>query len=1021
MFRMLARLGSRKHKTRMQSKPLPMLRTKQGEMVTSYAQQQLLWLHQFAQIEAGVRVNWETLQQADAVMPDLPLDLQEAQAFPTDWNLQAAVAKMKRGKAPGPNGITPCLLKAGGSIFSKHFTALTTKIVAHGKEPSSWKGGKLVPLYKGRDSTADPSAYRAIYISDHTSKLYHRMLRSQLEEPWTAGMDLLQVGGRKSMGTDVAHHLIEAHQFWCRKRKLPSAVVFFDLKSAFYSVLRQALLSEQLDPRPVAAALHSWGIPTQLIDMWLQQADSDHAIFNASAHTEKLIQDCMHNTFFTVDGVPGVCHTTTGTRPGDPLGDLLFNLIMRLVLHDMHAQVKQASGATWLGAPAHCSSFAEAEDIPPHAYFDVSFVDDVAVAIHAESLPEVECLIKLVVESFHTAARARGLDVNFSQGKTEVLWDILGKGSKALKERLHDSGQWLSWHQAENTFNLRVSPPYKHLGSWMQIGGSHQREIAQRASLAMQSWGCLARSFYHKRHVGLKAKTTAFQSLSMSRMMYNAHTWVGVTDDHLATWQQKLRKPLGLLTKPMLRGIAPVKVDTVDLFALAQILPPTDQLHVARLRYLKRLLTYCPQILWNLLFQACDWPHSLLAHCRTSFAWYLQFYQVPGAPTDTTDLTAWITHVALDTNWNGRLKKAAKGCLCFRQATAEEHVWLKAFQARFVDAGGVLPCAQVTQSETWVCDQCQKAFPSKRALATHSGRAHGYRRLVKFFAIDQTCNACAKTYATRKRLIEHLRDATECLQTLQACFPPLSDEQVVAYDTLDHETTLTLRAQGWGAAKALAPARKIFGPCLPPAGSQDAAHMHRKWSQRNPAAGSGFEQLQGHALARDEAPEPRVVLFSDDLPAFVYQSAAGMNQGDGRFSLHGLAKETARLHIRTQVFVHFFSGYRRRGDLHDLLEHHIFPNGHQLFVLSVDMCLQRERGDLASSSSLTWWMDRIKTGQVCGAGGGPPCESYSAARLLQGGPPRWDPAVGQTGSPTFRWKHGGKSSLVRGSWGLSSM
>jgi hypothetical protein len=74
------------------------------------------------------------------------------------------------------------------------------------------------------------------------------MLRSQLEEPWTAGMDLLQVGGRKSMGTDVAHHLIEAHQFWCRKRKLPSAVVFFDLKSAFYSVLRQALLSEQLDP-----------------------------------------------------------------------------------------------------------------------------------------------------------------------------------------------------------------------------------------------------------------------------------------------------------------------------------------------------------------------------------------------------------------------------------------------------------------------------------------------------------------------------------------------------------------------------------------------------------------------------------------------------------------------------------------------------------------------------------------------------------------------------------------------------
>ena len=489
----------------------------------------------------------------------------------------------------------------------------------------------------------------------------------------------------------------------------------------------------------------------------------------------------------------------------------------------------------------------------------------------------------------------------------------------------------------------------------------------------------------------------------MSRMMYNAHTWVGVTDDHLATWQQKLRKPLGLLTKPMLRGIAPVKVDTVDLFALAQILPPTDQLHVARLRYLKRLLMYCPQILWNLLFQACDWPHSWLAHCRTSFAWYLQFYQVPGAPTDTTDLTAWITHVALDTNWNGRLKKAAKGCLCFRQATAEEHVWLKAFQARFVDAGGVLPCAQVTQSETWVCDQCQKALPVQAspcdplrpgAWVPSPGQVLCHRpnvqRVCKDICHTETAHRasprCHGVPANLAGPVSHrCRTSKWWLMILLTMKPPSHYGR-----------------RAGGAAKALAPARKIFGPCLPPAGSQDAAHMHRKWSQRNPAAGSGFEQLQGHALARDEAPEPRVVLFSDDLPAFVYQSAAGMNQGDGRFSLHGLAKETARLHIRTQVFVHFFSGYRRRGDLHDLLEHHIFPNGHQLFVLSVDMCLQRERGDLASSSSLTWWMDRIKTGQVCGSRGGPPASPTQPPDSCRVAPPGGDPAVGQTGSPTFR-------------------
>ena len=464
------------------------------------------------------------------------------------------------------------------------------------------------------------------------------------------------------------------------------------------------------------------------------------------------------------------------------------------------------------------------------------------------------------------------LDVNFSKGKTEVLWDIIGKGSRALKERLHDAGQWLTWQHDEHVFSLRVSHSYKHLGSWMQVGGSHQRETAHRASQAMQSWGCLARSFYHKRHVGLKAKTIAFQSLSMSRLLYNAHTWTGVTDDNIAHWQQKLRKPLGLMTKPMLRGVAPVKVDTVDLFALAQILPPMDQLHVARLRYLKRLLSYCPQALWNFLFQARQWPHSWIAHCTSSFAWFLQFYQAPGAPGDPNDLSAWLMYVALDVNWKGRLKKAAKGCLSFRQANAEENVWQKAFQAKFQAAGGVIPCHQTVQGETWICEQCQKAFSSKKALATHSGRAHGYRRLVKFFAVDRTCNACAKMYATRKRLIEHLRDATECL--------------VLELDATDHDTTLDLRAQGWGAAKALAPARKVMGPCLPPAGTPDAAHMLAKWHMRNPTAGTGYERLQGHTITQAEAPQPKVILFAEDLPAFVYQSAAGMNQGDGRFSLY---------------------------------------------------------------------------------------------------------------------------------------
>ena len=84
--------------------------------------------------------------------------------------------------------------------------------------------------------------------------------------------------------------------------------------------------------------------------------------------------------------------------------------------------------------------------------------------------------------------------------------------------------------------------------------------------------------------------------------------------------------------------------------------------------------------------------------------------------------------------------------------------------------------------------------------------------------------------------------------------------------------------------------------------------MFAKWSARNPVSGTAYNHFQGHALAQAEVEQPRVMLFVVDLPAFIFQSGGGMNQGDGRFSMFGLARETALLHIRCQVFVHFYSG-----------------------------------------------------------------------------------------------------------------
>ena len=118
------------------------------------------------------------------------------------------------------------------------------------------------------------------------------------------------------------------------------------------------------------------------------------------------------------------------------------------------------------------------------------------------------------------------------------------------------------------------------------------------------------------------------------------------------------------------------------------------------------------------------------------------------------------------------------------------------------------------------------------------------------------------------------------------------------------------------------------------------------------------------------------------------QTNGGHLQGHaGVFQQYGLAAEAARLHITCLVFIHFFSGFRRSGDLQHCIEHQAVEEGRHIFCISVDICLAKQHSDLTDSKTKQFWISRIQSGQILGIGGGPSCETWSAARHGPGGPP----------------------------------
>ena len=75
---------------------------------------------------------------------DIPTDA------PTLSEVVHAICRLKNGKAAGPDGITPELLKFAEEPVSLALHTLFTLVWLTGKVTAEWKEGIIVSLYKGR-------------------------------------------------------------------------------------------------------------------------------------------------------------------------------------------------------------------------------------------------------------------------------------------------------------------------------------------------------------------------------------------------------------------------------------------------------------------------------------------------------------------------------------------------------------------------------------------------------------------------------------------------------------------------------------------------------------------------------------------------------------------------------------------------------------------------------------------------------------------------------------------------------
>ena len=140
--------------------------------------------------------------------------LTDPRKVPSVTTIEAALKKMKNGKATGNDQVNIETLKAGEDTIAKALAKLYTKCISERRIPTTWKNAKMVIIFK-KGNQIDIKNYRPICLLSNIYKLFTKILTARLEKILDDNQPREQAGFRGSMTHHI--HVINQLKEKCRE------------------------------------------------------------------------------------------------------------------------------------------------------------------------------------------------------------------------------------------------------------------------------------------------------------------------------------------------------------------------------------------------------------------------------------------------------------------------------------------------------------------------------------------------------------------------------------------------------------------------------------------------------------------------------------------------------------------------------------------------------------------------------------------------------------------------------------
>lgn len=399
----------------------------------------------------------------------------ELDGLPTEQELSAAIDSLKKGKAPGEDGIPPDLLISLKDCLFPHLYDLLLKCWNEGSFPSDMRNAKIVTLYKNKGDKGDCNNYRGISLLSVVGKVFARVVLMRLQHLAERVYPESQCGFRSSRSTIDMIFSLRQIQEKCREQNMPLYMCFVDLTKAFDTVSRTGLFT----------VLDRIGCPPQLLSLIISFHENMKATVQFDGETSDEFQ------------------VKSGVKQGCVLAPTLFGIYFSVLLQcafqdcDEGIYLRTRSDGKLfniarLRAKTKTSSILLRE---------LLFADDAALISHSQEK------LQLILDQLQDMCKKFSLDI--SRKKTVIM--------------AQNTSHPTTIHLNDQT--LDEVTEFTYLGSTTTSSLSLEKELNTRIGKAATTFSRLSSRAWNNKKLTLKTKMLIYQACVISILLYGAETW----------------------------------------------------------------------------------------------------------------------------------------------------------------------------------------------------------------------------------------------------------------------------------------------------------------------------------------------------------------------------------------------------------------------------------------------------------------------------------------------------------------